>query len=177
MHAVCSALSASEIEVIAARRTRQRQRPRPASGKCPSPLHVQTFESQNGRASAAQQRVFTRSASTAFADAEPIRGIHRWGVWYGSGTRRDRGGLMPDSDRRRPAVPSDELRRQLRERDEECYHLRSAIQRTHPGASVAILPRTPPLLVAAISAVAVLGISGGAALWNHCSSDAPLADR
>jgi len=28
---------------------------------------------------------------------------------------------MPDSDRRRPAVPSDELRRQLRERDEECY--------------------------------------------------------
>jgi hypothetical protein len=84
---------------------------------------------------------------------------------------------VPDSDRRRPAVPSDELRRQLRERDEECYQLRSAVLRTERGTSVAILPRTPPLLVAAISAVAVLGISGGAALWNHCSSDAPLADR
>lgn len=86
---------------------------------------------------------------------------------------------MPDFDRRHPAVRSDELRRQLRERDQECYYLRSEMDRTAPAPApqVAVMARTPPLLLAAISAVAVLGISGGAVLWNHCSNDAPLADR
>jgi hypothetical protein len=101
--------------------------------------------------------------------------MHSLTGWYASGRPRTTEVIvMSDSERRQTVVHSDELRRQLRERDEECYRLRVALdalpQESRSG------PMARPLLAAALVAFAVLGMGGGAVLWNRCAGLPRAAD-
>src|SRR5947209_6005970 len=86
--------------------------------------------------------------------------------------------LRPAFDRRHPPIPYDELRRQLRDADQDRYRLHNELRASHETAGVAWATWPIAARRAAFGAAILIltSIAGGLA-WQMCTSAARADDR